>query len=67
MMIFFVCIDECSNIAHWQVLKRLIEHRRDELRKTYSGLTCFDHGVKQIPIESIPGVTESGWQPDQST
>ena len=27
------------------------------------GLTCFKDGVRQIPVESIPGLQESGWKP----
>lgn len=34
--------------------------------KRYPGLTCFENGVRQIPIESIPGVLESGWSPGKN-
>ena len=45
-----------------EVIKKLIERRTQELGKCYSGLTCFRDGIKQIPIESIPGVRESGYR-----
>ena len=49
------------------MLKELIERKRTEIRKVHSGLSCFQDGVRQIPIESIPGVLESGWIPDDET
>ncbi|KAN0014558.1 hypothetical protein ACTFIU_000876 [Dictyostelium citrinum] len=27
----------------------------------YSGLQCFNHGERRIPIEKIPGILEAGW------
>ena len=45
-----------------EVLKKLIEHRTQELSKCYTGLTCFRDGIKQIPIESVPGVREAGYR-----
>lgn len=54
-------------VWHNQVLQKLIERRREEIRKTRPGLTCFKDGVRQIPIESIPGVLEAGWKPDDDT
>ena len=45
-----------------EVLKKLIEKRQDELAKSYSGLACFRDGIRQIPIESIPGVREAGYR-----
>ena len=50
----------CYNL---QIVCQLAERKRKELRKVYPGLTCFRDGVRQIPIESIPGVLESGWKP----
>ena len=29
-----------------------------QIRKVYPGLSCFKEGVRQIPIESIPGIRE---------
>lgn len=45
-----------------EVLKKLIEKRKDELTVVYPGLTCFKDGIRQIPIESIPGVREAGYR-----
>lgn len=39
-----------------QIVKKLIQKRQDEIKKIYPGLTCFKEGVRQIPVESIPGV-----------
>ena len=32
------------------------------MEKVYPGLKCFKEGVRQIPIESIPGLQEMGWK-----
>ncbi len=45
-----------------EIVKKLIEMRRKKLQKAYPGLTCFKDGVRQIPIESIPGVVEAGYK-----
>ncbi|KAK2146841.1 hypothetical protein LSH36_582g02006 [Paralvinella palmiformis] len=47
-----------------EIIHTLIERKREELQKVHAGLTCFKDGVRQIPIESIPGVLEAGWKPD---
>jgi len=49
---------------YFQIIHTLIERKREELQKVHAGLTCFKDGVRQIPIESIPGVLEAGWKPD---
>lgn len=42
-----------------QIIKKLIERKQAQIRKVYPGLTCFKEGVRQIPIESVPGIRES--------
>lgn len=44
---------------HFQIIKKLIERKQSQIRKVYPGLTCFKEGVRQIPVESIPGISES--------
>ena len=39
-----------------QIIKKLIERKQAQIRKVYPGLSCFKDGVRQIPIESIPGI-----------
>ncbi|XP_071943488.1 histone acetyltransferase KAT2A-like [Antedon mediterranea] len=46
-----------------EIVKKLIEKKQGELKKVYPGLTCFKDGVRNIPIESIPGILEAGWKP----
>ncbi|NWU55542.1 KAT2A acetyltransferase, partial [Dromas ardeola] len=46
-----------------QIIKKLIERKQAQIRKVYPGLTCFKEGVRQIPIESVPGIRETGWKP----
>ncbi|XP_071224784.1 histone acetyltransferase KAT2B isoform X4 [Salvelinus alpinus] len=46
-----------------QIIKKLIERKQAQIRKVYPGLSCFKEGVRQIPIESIPGIRETGWKP----
>lgn len=43
----------------FQIIKKLIERKQSQIRKVYPGLTCFKEGVRQIPVESIPGISES--------
>lgn len=45
-----------------EVLKKLIEKQQEKQNQHYPGLTCFKDGIKQIPIESIPGVREAGYR-----
>lgn len=40
-----------------QIIKKLIERKQAQIRKVYPGLSCFKDGVRQIPIESIPGIS----------
>ena len=39
-------------------MKKLVQKRQEEIKQIYPGLTCFQEGVRQIPVESIPGVGE---------
>ena len=45
-----------------QIIKKLIERKQSEIRKVHPGLTCFRDGVREIPVESIPGIREAGWK-----
>lgn len=47
-----------------EVIKKFIEKKQEQIRKIYPGLACFKEGVREIPIESIPGV-KIGWKPDK--
>lgn len=46
-----------------EIVKKLIDMRQKEVRKIHPGLTCFKEGVRGIPVESIPGLRETGWRP----
>lgn len=46
-----------------EIVKKLIDKKQTEIRKVYPGLKCFQEGVRQIPVESIPGIRETGWKP----
>lgn len=46
-----------------QIIKKLIERKQAQIRKVYPGLSCFREGVRQIPVESVPGIRETGWKP----
>uniref|UniRef100_A0A4W4ESB6 Histone acetyltransferase n=1 Tax=Electrophorus electricus TaxID=8005 RepID=A0A4W4ESB6_ELEEL len=52
---------ELSHIIKRQkeIIKKLIERKQSQIRKVYPGLTCFKEGVRQIPVESIPGISKS--------
>ncbi|XP_020788426.1 histone acetyltransferase KAT2B [Boleophthalmus pectinirostris] len=45
-----------------EIIKKLIERKQAQIRKVYPGLSCFKEGVRQIPIESIPGIRDTGWK-----
>ena len=45
-----------SCVSFCQIIKKLIERKQAQIRKVYPGLSCFKEGVRQIPIESIPGI-----------
>lgn len=52
--------DSCMiSTLYFQIIKKLIERKQSQIRKVYPGLTCFKEGVRQIPVESIPGISES--------
>uniref|UniRef100_A0A8C9TSB6 histone acetyltransferase n=1 Tax=Scleropages formosus TaxID=113540 RepID=A0A8C9TSB6_SCLFO len=42
-----------------EIVKKLIDRKQNQIRKVYPGLTCFKEGVRQIPVESIPGIRTS--------
>ena len=48
-----------------EILKKLIERKQNQIRKVHPGLTCFREGVRDIPIESIPGILEAGYLPQE--
>ncbi|KAH3876567.1 histone acetyltransferase KAT2B-like [Dreissena polymorpha] len=60
-----ICYTEFSKTIRKQkeIVKRIIEQKQSVFQKVYPGLTCFKEGVRQIPIESIPGLQDSGWRP----
>ncbi|XP_010633857.1 histone acetyltransferase KAT2A [Fukomys damarensis] len=51
---------ELSHIIKKQkeIIKKLIERKQAQIRKVYPGLSCFKEGVRQIPVESVPGIRE---------
>lgn len=53
---FYHCAWAHSLFAQPQIIKKLIERKQAQIRKVYPGLSCFKEGVRQIPIESIPGI-----------
>lgn len=48
-----------------EILKELIAQRQQDVQKVHGGLMCFQEGVRSIPVESIPGLKETGWRPQQ--
>ncbi|EDO43844.1 predicted protein [Nematostella vectensis] len=45
-----------------EIVKKLMSRKQEQIRRVYPGLTCFKEGVRQIPVESIPGISETGWR-----
>lgn len=52
---------EMSEIISQQkmVIKRLIEGNQTSSEKIHPGLTCFKEGVRELPVESIIGASDS--------
>lgn len=48
-----------------EIVKQLIEMKQEEISQVHPGLNCFKDGVREIPIESIPGLKLTGWKPSQ--
>jgi len=56
---------EFTNVVRRQkeILKKLVEKKQEQIRKVHSGLTCFREGVREISVDAIPGILETGWEP----
>ena len=51
-------------LENWfQIVKHLIEMKQQEISQVHPGLNCFKDGVREIPIDSIPGLKLTGWRP----
>ncbi|XP_077555533.1 gcn5 acetyltransferase [Haemaphysalis longicornis] len=48
-----------------EIVKKFIEKQQEHMQKVYPGVPCFKEGVREIPLESIPGLREAGWKPDK--
>ncbi|CAH1105077.1 unnamed protein product, partial [Psylliodes chrysocephalus] len=48
-------------------VKQLIYQQQKTVSKIHPGITFFNQGVRSIPIESIPGIEETGWKPASRT
>lgn len=61
---YILCLhNHIISCSLWQILKKLIEQRQQEVQKAQPGLSCFKEGVRCIPVESIPGIRDTGWRP----
>lgn len=52
---------QLTSVIHIQkeIVKRLIQDKQSQMRRQYSGLTCFKQGHdRQIPIDQIEGIIE---------
>ncbi|XP_014772776.1 histone acetyltransferase KAT2A isoform X1 [Octopus bimaculoides] len=45
-----------------EIVKKILEKKQELQDKVYPGISCFKEGVRQIPVESIPGLLEAGWK-----
>ncbi|XP_076270136.1 gcn5 acetyltransferase isoform X2 [Rhynchophorus ferrugineus] len=48
-------------------IKQLIHQQQRTVSKIHPGITFFKDGVKSIPVESIPGLEETGYKPATRT
>merc|ERR1712183_533448 len=46
-----------------EILKKLVERKQEQIRQVHPGLTCFREGTREIAVEAIPGILETGWEP----
>ena len=64
-IVLFALFILCNLIFQKEILKKLIERKQAQIRRVHSGLACYREGVREIPVESIPGILEAGWVPQQ--
>ncbi|CAG9859546.1 unnamed protein product [Phyllotreta striolata] len=50
-----------------KIVKQLIHKQQKTVSKVHPGITFFNQVVRSIPIESIPGIEETGWKPASRT
>ena len=46
-----------------EILKMLVERKQEQIRQVHPGLSCFRDGTREIAVEAIPGILETGWEP----
>jgi len=46
-----------------EILKKLVVKKQEQIRKVHPGLTCFREGAREVSVEAIPGILETGWEP----
>ncbi|KAL1501403.1 hypothetical protein ABEB36_006727 [Hypothenemus hampei] len=56
---------QATNVLQRQkkFVKQLIYQQQKSVSKVHPGITFFKDGVKSIPVESIPGLEETGYKP----
>ncbi|CAG9767684.1 unnamed protein product [Ceutorhynchus assimilis] len=56
---------QATNVLQRQkkFIKQLIYHQQRTVAKVHPGITFFKDGVETIPVESIPGLEETGYKP----
>ncbi|ERL93579.1 hypothetical protein D910_10867 [Dendroctonus ponderosae] len=56
---------QATNVLQRQkkFIKQLICQQQKTVSKVHPGITFFKDGVKSIPVESIPGLEETGYKP----
>lgn len=45
-----------------EIVKQLIKQQQKMVSRVHPGLTFFKEGVRSLPIESLPGIKETGWK-----
>lgn len=52
-----------THSTYVKIVKHLIEMKQQEISQVHPGLNCFKDGVREIPVDSIPGLKLTGWRP----
>jgi len=46
-----------------EILRMLVERKQEQIRQVHPGMSCFRDGVREIAVQDIPGILETGWEP----
>merc|ERR550539_1635405 len=58
-----VYVEFTAVVRKQKEILKLVVKKQEQIRKVHPGLTCFREGAREVSVESIPGILETGWEP----